>query len=183
MNRHNAPPVVYPIGRSRFLGWLLTGGWLVGLGTALLWSGTSESPDWRTALAALSVLGAGSAAVSAWRCMPAGQLTWDGQVWHWQGAGAQDALTGQELRVAADLQHSLLMHLQSSKGAGLWLWAEKKVLPGRWLDLRRAVYSPHRRTPTLPPHDFLASEPASLRPGPLAAPSPLPAGVACPPQR
>jgi toxin CptA len=160
LNRHNAPPVVYPLGRSPFLGLLLLGLWLLGLISALLWRYEAWQLDWRTALAFVAVLLAGVAARISWINLPGGQLAWDGDVWCWESAGYQSGVAEQDLSVIADFQHALLLKVENQARASLWLWAEQNAMPERWLDLRRAVYSPHRSPAALPRHDILPVEPS-----------------------
>lgn len=145
MATHNAPPVVYPLGRSRFLGALLLGLWLCGLLLTLLWffQGTGRL-DWRIALALVCVAAAGAAAYAGWRNAPAGQLAWDGEVWRWESPGYQAGVAEYGLSVLADFQNILLLRLENQAHACLWLWVERRSMPERWLDLRRAVYSPHK---------------------------------------
>ena len=160
MSLHNAPPVVYPLGRSRFLGTFLLGLWLCGLLLTVLWyfHGTRQL-DWRLGLAAIAALGAGVAAYTGWRRSPVGQLAWDGGVWRWESGGYQAGVAEYELSVLADLQHYLLLRLENPARTRLWLWVERSVMPERWLDLRRAVYSSRKALVTLSPHDSLPPEP------------------------
>ena len=151
---HNAPAVVYPLGRSRFLGQLLLGVWLAGLLSVAVWLLTSQRFDWRVATAFAVVLGAGAAAYASWRRQPTGDLHWDGAVWRWESASYQTGVVEQEIVVMADFQSSILLRLKNPASARLWLWPEKRTFPARWLDLRRAIYS----TPKLPAaarHDVL----------------------------
>lgn len=145
MATHNAPSVVYPLGRSRFLGALLLSLWLFGLLLILLWflQGAGRL-DGRIALALVVLAGAGAAAYAGWRNAPAGRLAWDGEVWRWESLGYQAGVAEYELRVLADLQHALLLRLENQAHACLWLWVERRSMPERWLDLRRAVYSPDK---------------------------------------
>jgi toxin CptA len=159
LNRYNAPPVVFPLGRSRFLGYLLLALWLAGFFSALPWWYDTRHLDWRMALAFIAVLLAGLAARTSWVNLPRGQLAWDGQVWCWESASYQTGMAEHELSVIADFQHRLLLRLENQARASLWLWVEQNAMPERWLDLRRAVYSPHRSPPGQPPHDFLLAEP------------------------
>ena len=158
MTTHNAPPVVYPLGRSHFQDWLLLCLWLAGLLLVLLWIYVTRQLDWRTILALAAVLAAGVAAHFGSKKTPVGQLAWDGQVWRWESASYQTGIAEYELSVVADFQHRLLLRLENQALASLWLWVERRAAPERWLDLRRAVYSPHRSAVTSPQHDFLHAE-------------------------
>lgn len=162
MNRHNAPPVIYPIGRSFFLGSLLAVLWLAGLISVLLWWYATRHADWRMALALAAVLVAGTAARLSWNNLPSGQLAWNGEVWRWESASYQTGIAELELSVIADFQRRLLLRLENHAHASLWLWAEQRTMPDRWLDLRRAVYSPHKSMTSSPPHDFFPADPSYL---------------------
>lgn len=118
--------------------------------------------DWRLLLAGLSVLLAGLASRTTWNNLPGGQLAWDGDVWRWESPGYQTGEGEHALSVIADFQQRLLLRLENQAGASLWLWVEQSVMPERWLDLRRAVYSPHRSRSALPAHDFVPAEPSGL---------------------
>ncbi|MEO8390172.1 MAG: hypothetical protein ABI546_17475 [Polaromonas sp.] len=160
MTLHNAPPVVYPLGRSRFLGSLLLGLWLSGLLLTFLWYFQTRELDWRIGLAAAGVVGAGVAAYRGWRNSALGQLAWDGDRWRWEKPGYQAGIAEYELWVLADLQHYLLLGLENTVHAREWLWVERDAMPDRWLDLRRAVYSPRKSSSASSLHDSLPSEPA-----------------------
>jgi toxin CptA len=137
----------------------LLGLWLSGPFLAVLWyfQGNRQL-DWRIGLAIASALGAGVAAHMGWRNSPAGHLVWDGEIWRWERPGYQAGVAEYELSVLADLQRYLLLRLENPARARLWLWVERSVMPERWLDLRRAVYSPHKSSSTLSPHDSLPPE-------------------------
>jgi toxin CptA len=141
---HNAPPVVYPLGRSRFQGWLLAFVWCGGLLLAFWWAAAMRQIDWRIFLAGGCIAAAGVTAYIGWKNAPVGQLAWDGQHWRWESPGYQTGIAEQQLSVIADFQHLLLLRIENPAHASLWLWLERRALPERWLDLRRAVYSPHR---------------------------------------
>lgn len=96
------------------------------------------------ATAGVAVLAAGAAAFSHWKATPTGQLRWDGQGWLWEGVGDQTGAASQQLLVIADFQHLLLLRLEDPVRASLWLWAERRAMPERWLDLRRAVFARQR---------------------------------------
>lgn len=124
--------------------------------------------DWRLLLAGFSVLLAGLAARITWKNLPGGQLAWDGEVWRWESPGYQTGAGEHALSVIADFQQRLLLRLENQAHASLWLWVEQNAMPERWLDLRRAVYSPHSSRVALTPHDFVPTEPSGSPPPAVA---------------
>ena len=128
----------------------------------LLWWHATRHADWRMALALAAVLVAGTAARLSWNNLPSGQLAWNGEVWRWESASYQTGIAELELSVIADFQFRLLLRLENHARASLWLWAEQRTMPDRWLDLRRAVYSPHKSPASLPQHDFFPADPSYL---------------------
>lgn len=139
----------------------------------LLWCYLTWQFSWRLILGLLAVLGAGVAVRTGWNKTMGGQLSWSGEVWCWESATGQTGKSEHELSVIADFQSCLLLYLENQTRARLWLWVEQSALPERWLDLRRAVYSPHRSSGALPPHDML-SEPPSLPSAAVAVSSAMP---------
>lgn len=138
---HSAPSVSYPVGRSRLLGLLLFAVWLGGVAAA---GALASAPGalWRSALVAATAVLAGLAAGRWWWRSAQGQLQSDGLRWAWlphTGAGAQPLGM---LTVHLDVQRALLVRGEQPGAAPLWLWLEQGAAPGRWDDLRRAVYSP-----------------------------------------
>ena len=117
--------------------------------------------------AIIAVLLAGAAARTSWTRIPAGQLAWNGDIWRWESAGYQAGIAEHEVSVVADFQRILLLRLENQAHASMWLWLEQSVLPERWLDLRRAVYSPHKKPSARLPHDAAS-----------AGISPLPSSIA-----
>ena len=144
MITQNAPPVAYPLGRSRLQGWVLFVLWFTGFLLLLDSLRVRSEWDWRTLCIFMSVVVAGAAARIGWKNSPIGQLTWDGQLWWWDGPDYQTDVAEQKLAVIFDFQTLLLLRLDSPSTARLWLWVERKDAPDRWLDFRRAVYSPHK---------------------------------------
>ncbi|TAG33317.1 MAG: hypothetical protein EAZ34_07795 [Polaromonas sp.] len=133
--------------------------WLTGFLSTLLWIHESHVFDGRSYLALTVVMLAGAAAYKGWKSTPAGQLTWDGQCWRWEETGHLTGVTEQKLTVVFDFQTLLLFRLESPTCAHLWLWAERSVQPERWLDLRRAVYAPHRTVRQTLENSLRAQEP------------------------
>ncbi len=148
----------------------MLGLWLAGLLLVLLWCYATRQLDWRMVLALAAVLGAGAAACTGWKNAPTGQLAWDGEAWHWESSGYQTGVTEYELSVIADFQHRLLLRLENPAHARLWLWVERSTQPERWLDLRRAVYSPRKSSAPSRLHDLLHAEPPAVA---VSGPMPL----------
>lgn len=123
---------------------MLAGLWFIGMLVLLLWHDRSRQLDWRIYSGAAALGVAGVAAYIGWKNSPVGQITWDGQFWRWESPGYQTGIAQQQLSVIADFQHLLLLRIENQAHASLWLWVERKAFPARWLDLRRAVYSPKR---------------------------------------
>jgi toxin CptA len=144
LSKHNAPSVVYPLERSRLQGLILLGLWVLGLLVIVLWAGSSHMFGWQQALGIALLAGAGMTAASGWRNCAVGQLAWDGQSWRWESQGYQAGAVDHVVSVALDGQAVMLLCVENPARTRLWLWAERRVCPERWLDLRRAVYSPQR---------------------------------------
>lgn len=136
---HSAPALTYPVGRSRFHGWLVGLTSLGGVLAGLLWNYQTDPAAWRQGLFVATVLGAAWLAVGTWRQWSCGNLNWDGQAWNW--IDQTSALSGQ-ISVHLDLQFCLLLCLHAENGKRLWLWPERGRDAAHWNDLRRAVFSP-----------------------------------------
>ena len=136
--------MTYPLGRSYWQAFFLSALWLAALLLVCVWTLASQQLGWRQAAGLLTLMCAGLAAWHGWKNAPVGQLAWDGQVWRWESRGYQAGVPEYELSIALDLQNVMLLRLENQAHAKLWLWAERRAFPERWLDLRRAVYSPHR---------------------------------------
>ena len=154
---HNAPPVAYPLGRSRFQGFLLLGLWLAGAAVVTLWWSAAPGFGWRHGLALTVVVGSAVLVGWGWQNPAIGQLHWDGQDWYWKTSGEQDDRPAQGLVLALDFQRILLLRLRTHGKATVWLWADRFARPERWLDLRRAVYSRRKASPVLMPPDLSTS--------------------------
>lgn len=125
-------------------GQLLFGFWLAGLGVISFWTVNAQAFQWQQGLGLVLLALAGCIAWIGWKNSPVGQLSWDGQAWHWESRGYPSGAAQHTVSVAFDCQTLMLLRIDNPAHARLWLWAERHVFPGRWLDLRRAVHSPHR---------------------------------------
>lgn len=146
MALHSAPSVLYPLGRSRFLGCCLLVGWLLAAGVTLYWWRASATTDWRPLFGCVALLLAAWVIATGWQRAPVGRLQWDSQRWRWESAVYRSGTALEPPRVVLDVQFALLLRLDNQAGAAWWLWAERSAWPSRWLDLRRAVYAKHRPT-------------------------------------
>jgi toxin CptA len=144
LTTHDAPPVSYPLGRSVFQAIILAGFWLAGLIATGVWVYAVRQPDWRIGVCLAWVMLAGAGAYRGWRNSPVGHIAWDGQSWRWESPGYQTGVAEQQLCVLADFQGVMLLRIENQAKAGMWLWMERKSFPERWMDFRRAVYSPAR---------------------------------------
>lgn len=150
---HHAPSVLYPVGRSRFLGRLVPALWLLGVLAAAGQAWHVGGLTGPVLLTAGSALLAGALAWWSVRQTPQGALRWNGEAWHWLPETVGDTL-GEEVaplatppQVHLDLQQVLLLSLAPAGGRRLWLWLEKAQSPARWDDLRRAVFAERQATP------------------------------------
>ena len=151
----SAPSVTYPVGCSRDAGHLLMIVWVVGAFCAGAACYQWNSISWRHTLLALSVLLAGAAGWQAgWR-RPLAEVHFDGQDWSLSGA---QTLQAAQISVHLDIQFLLCARLTQPGQPSQWLWLERRAAPGRWHDLRRAVYS---RPPAAEPATALPSARAS----------------------
>jgi toxin CptA len=132
---HNAPSVSYPAGRSRFSALLLLAAWLPGCAAAALWQFQAQDGR-RPAMMAAALAAAGLFAAWRWWRTPASILAWDGEAWSWS---VRPGIPG-SVEVALDLQRSLLISWRDA-AASHWIWLDRAACPGRWDDMRRAVYS------------------------------------------
>jgi hypothetical protein len=153
---HSAPSVSYPGGRSRHADRLLLALWLRGAGAVALACVQSAGMGWRGGVLFLCVV---VAAVGAWmarfRSTGGTDLVFDGQ--HWSMSGGVEAPMARA-SVMLDLQALLLIRLTGAAGRARWVWAERRAMPERWRDLRRALYS---RAAPAEPAEVMARPPGS----------------------
>lgn len=118
--------------------------WGIGVGVLALWVLVSPAGGWRYILAMLLAMCAGTTAFVNWRASCSGQLTWDGECWHWDAVGDLSSSEESTLSVIADVQSALLLLFETPGSPRRWLWIERVSQPERWMDMRRAVYSSRR---------------------------------------
>ena len=154
--------MIYPVHRSRALAIAAALLWLFGAVSVAVWATSGGAgvgaADWRLWLAAAALLASAAGAVSFCKSSGHSQIVWDAEVWRVEASncsfaggpciaetfdGASNA-ANLEIQVILDVQVALLLRLARGRRAGQWLWVTRSHLPERWLDLRRAVYSPVR---------------------------------------
>lgn len=136
---HNAPSVSFPVGRSRFPGWIVAS---VALLAAVVWVGwvmqTQPEPLLRWALGGVWAASV-ALAVQGWRQRPRGMLHWDGSVWRW--APQQGPEVPGQLTCALDLQSRLWVSHRTRRGPVRWFWLSRSDDASAWNDLRRALFA------------------------------------------
>jgi phage shock protein PspC (stress-responsive transcriptional regulator) len=135
---HDAPPVNYLIGRSRFQGSLVGLTFLGGVMAGIAWHFQANPDHWREWFFATALVAVCVVAWCAWRLTPSGELRWDGELWCWTSAGVSRFGV---LAIHLDLQSLMVLSLRTDDGFRVWLWPERRNDPARWSDLRRAVFS------------------------------------------
>ena len=136
---HGAPSVSYPVGRSRIADRLLLLLWICGACCAAAACLRLGKADWRFGAAGGQRPRRGRGGLGEFAApRPASDLNFDGLHWSIPGAAGLHAA---DARVALDCQSWLLVRLAEPRRARRWVWLERRALPERWQDLRRAVYS------------------------------------------
>lgn len=123
--------------------------WLAVLALVVSWIWLSNNSSMALLLGIGAMASSALAGIFGMKSSPVGQLVWDGERWHWESLAYPSGAAEYEVSVAADFQHIVLLHIKNHANAKLWLWAERGTFPERWLDFRRAIYSPHRSTADL----------------------------------
>jgi len=145
---HNAPPVVFPVGRfvwGRVLWWAVAALSAAGL---IGWQMQSQAATFRVACAwgFWSLCLAAAAAWAPRQHVSVGSLFWTGEAWFWQ---AEHALSAQAVRltVGLDTGSGLMMWVQSVDDQGRVTgplrsaWLQADAMPSKWHGFRCAVYS------------------------------------------
>jgi toxin CptA len=134
---HSAPAVTYPVGRSRFALAFLAFAWLAGGTGIALWRMKTAPTSMPMFIATAAILIPGAMALRGWLRSPQGMLAWNGEGWTWAANGQGEPGTPDAV---LDLQSIVLLRWNCGNKSQ-WLWLERALLPSRWDDLRRAVYS------------------------------------------
>ena len=158
MSQYKAPPVVYPVGRSRWAASSMVLGWAMAAGVTAAWTWAAGPGDRTPAWGWASLLLAGLALVWHWRSAPSGQLSWEGNHWLWVSRAYPVGTPLSSLQVLIDLQLVIVVRMSNPAGAALTLWLEARQDPRLWLDLRRAIHACAQK------RDLDAADPLGVRP-------------------
>lgn len=152
---HNAPPVVYPVGRfvwGRLLFVAVCMFSAVGL-FSWQWQTLATGPKLWTAWLLWVVCALSAALWAPRQTLTAGRLGWSGEAWFWQ-AHADSAEQSQAVAVSVGLDtgQGLLLWLQplneegDAHGRLLCAWLQASAMPSKWHGFRCAVYSRPKTT-------------------------------------
>lgn len=153
---HSAPPVVYPVGRCAFQGWVFAvlGGLSASVGSLFLIESDVQSQGlwgWITCSAGILAWLVWMAwAFLSWNRSPEGALHWspgggqgmgDASSWSWTDRASAEPLVLSDVERVLDLQGRVLLRVAGPGLGQRWLWVEQSGYPERWRDLRRALVS------------------------------------------
>ncbi len=138
---HCAPPVCFPLGRSRF--GLMFSALLILLAAATVLTWTLQSQALRIVHIAggCALLPGAVLLLRDWIRTPSGHLEWGQKSWKWSVQEAEPTDVAVEL--VLDFQSLLLVRLRMADGAHYGYWLQQRTAPERWLDLRRALVNNH----------------------------------------
>ncbi len=144
---HNAPPVVYPVGRFVWGSWIMGGLALVGLMGLVFWW-VMASPGWLQAVVG-GLVWSGSVAAAAvyWPSerSPEGRLVWSGEDWLWREAsGTEIPVRVQVLLDAGRFMGLVYAGREAFDSRGQrpqFAVVCQAMMPSSWHGFRCAVYS------------------------------------------
>jgi hypothetical protein len=151
---HNAPSVVYPVGRCAFQAWLLVllGGVSAAVGVFFLGESNLQSQDpWGWLIRGAGILAWlvwTAWAFLSWTRSMEGFVQWSAErrhemdrasAWWWSDQSGSASLVLIEMKCVLDLQDRVLLRFCGSSMGPRWVWVERQASPAHWSDLRRAL--------------------------------------------
>ena len=140
---HNAPPVVFPVGRfvwGRRVMLVLALCGALGLG---FWQANANASGVQWAWASWGICVLAAMYASTKDTLAGGTLVWTGEVWLWRDAKGREMET--QLRVLLDVGSALGLGLRPVEApwrlSQRFVWLEGRDMPQMWHGLRCAVYS------------------------------------------
>jgi hypothetical protein len=147
---HNAPPVVYPVGRFVFGRFLLAALCVLSAVGIISWQMQSLAmgPKLWAAWFFWSLCAVISGLWAPRQTLTGGHLGWSGESWFWQAEENPDGhLLGVTVSVSLDTGQGLLLWVQAldeqgkARGRLKYAWLEAGAMPSKWHGFRCAVYS------------------------------------------
>lgn len=151
---HNAPSVMFPVGRCTWYGVALVLLCVTGACALLAWfwfEARQARAPWPGLAGAALWLSWTAFAVWTWRQAPAGHLRWSASerddpdaregIWYWHGPTCPEGTALRGVKQVMDLQVLALLHLHEDDASAHWVWVERALDPARWNSLRRALVS------------------------------------------
>lgn len=151
---HNAPSVVFPVGRCAFPAWLLAALGALSAAMGILFFIESDSqasgfPAWLPIVAGVGgwLIWATWATLN-WLRSPQGTLRWEPRrvepgstpgAWSWTDSAVAEPLVLSSVERVIDLQGRVLLRFGGPGLGQQWAWVEQRSSPTRWNDLRRAL--------------------------------------------
>lgn len=155
---HNAPPVVYPVGRFVWGRLLFVGVCLLSAVGLLSWQMLSlaAGPELWAAWMFWVACGLAAALWAPRQTLTGGRLGWSGEGWFWQANdNSAEQAQAVAISVGLDTGQGLLMWVQPlneqgcAQGRLLNAWLHAGAMPSKWHGFRCAVYS-RPKTAALP---------------------------------
>jgi hypothetical protein len=147
---HNAPPVVYPVGRFVVGRWWLVALCLLSAAGLIVWQIQSQvtSFTWWAAWICWGGCGVSAAIWIPRQALTEGRLGWSGESWFWQADDASDQpFLDVNISVSLDTGQGLLLWVQpldeqgKAQGRLRSAWLQAGAMPSKWHGFRCAVYS------------------------------------------
>lgn len=143
------PAVRYPTGRSRVHLFAVVACAALGAVATLffvLQQGVNARGVLLLCCTALALL----VSVASWHRIRTRVLRWDGESWSLlcETGGGVSGFGGyrvlRDLRVAVDIQSTVLVRATDQHGQVFWVWLQRNSCPDRWMDMRRALVGSER---------------------------------------
>jgi toxin CptA len=130
---HSAASVIYPVARSRRVGWLVSLIWCLGLLSVGCWLLQVPAPALMQVVVAAWSVGTGLICLFSWWRAKTDFLAWDGRTWR-TGNIAEARVT-----VVLDFQSLLLVRVKPYSALTRWIFVDRHAAPALWHSLRCAL--------------------------------------------
>ena len=130
---HSAASVVYPVARSRRVGWLVAAIWGFGLVPVFAWVLQVPAPALLKTGVVIWSISIGLVCLLAWLRAKPDFLAWDGKTWR------TDAFAEARATVVLDFQSLILLRVDPYDARTRWFFVDRKTAPAAWHGLRCAL--------------------------------------------